>query len=302
MLFRQMEYLQAVVKYKSFHEAAEICHVSQSAISQQIKKLEDELGVKLLERHNRTFSVTEAGTHFYEKSLVISSDIQQLIKEIKEINNKRSVNIRLGCYVGYKGTELENAVAKFLAEYYPSIKTEITFGSHEELYETLECEGDNKIDIALNDQRRAFSSAYCNCVLAESRMYIAVSAGDPLSELEQVDIKDLKNKTCVLVAGAHGKEDEKAYYDKVVGLHGEYLFAESVNEARFKIIAGKGYMPVDVIGEERRDDDYAIRRILLTSNGSPVTKNYCLFWKKENSNYAIEELAEMIKAEFDGQL
>ena len=67
-----MEYLQAVIENGNFYLAAEQCHVSQSAISQQIKKLEDELGVKLLERHNRTFSLTPAGEHFYRKSLIIS--------------------------------------------------------------------------------------------------------------------------------------------------------------------------------------------------------------------------------------
>ena len=48
MLLRQMEYLQAVIENGNFYLAAEQCHVSQSAISQQIKKLEDELGGKLL--------------------------------------------------------------------------------------------------------------------------------------------------------------------------------------------------------------------------------------------------------------
>ena len=72
LLLRQMEYLQAVIENGNFYLAAEQCHVSQSAISQQIKKLEDELGVKLLERHNRTFSLTPAGEHFYRKSLIIS--------------------------------------------------------------------------------------------------------------------------------------------------------------------------------------------------------------------------------------
>lgn len=77
MLFRQIEYFQAVIETGSFYQAAEKCNVSQSAISQQIKKLEEELGVKLLDRHNRTFSLTPAGEHFYRKSLVIVSDIEQ---------------------------------------------------------------------------------------------------------------------------------------------------------------------------------------------------------------------------------
>ena len=45
MLLRQIEYLQAVIEHGNFYEAAEQCHVSQSAISQQIRKLEDELDV-----------------------------------------------------------------------------------------------------------------------------------------------------------------------------------------------------------------------------------------------------------------
>ncbi|MDE6698568.1 MAG: LysR family transcriptional regulator [Lachnospiraceae bacterium] len=76
MLFRQMEYLQAIIECGNFYVAAEKCNVSQSAISQQIKKLEDELGVQLLKRHNRTFSLTPAGEYFYKKSLIIRSDLE----------------------------------------------------------------------------------------------------------------------------------------------------------------------------------------------------------------------------------
>ena len=82
MFLRQIEYLQAVIEQGNFYLAAEQCHVSQYAISQQIKKLEDELGVKLLERHNRTFSLTPAGEHFYRKSLVISESLSARPKEL----------------------------------------------------------------------------------------------------------------------------------------------------------------------------------------------------------------------------
>ena len=95
MLLRQIEYFQAVIENGNFYEAAEQCHVSQSAISQQIKKLEEELDVKLLERHNRTFSLTPAGEHFYRKSLVITGDIRQMVRETKRIaaNDHASLKI-----------------------------------------------------------------------------------------------------------------------------------------------------------------------------------------------------------------
>ena len=61
MLLRQIEYFQAVVEQNSFTAAAEQCNISQSAISQQIQALEAELGVKLLERVKRRFTLTPAG-------------------------------------------------------------------------------------------------------------------------------------------------------------------------------------------------------------------------------------------------
>ena len=61
MLLKQMKYFISVVECNSFTEAAEQCYISQSAISQQIKALEQELGVDLIKRNNRQFTLTPAG-------------------------------------------------------------------------------------------------------------------------------------------------------------------------------------------------------------------------------------------------
>lgn len=293
MLFRQMEYLQAVIACGNFYLAAEQCHVSQSAISQQIKKLEDELGVKLLARHNRTFSLTPAGEHFYRKSLVITGDIHQLVRETKRIADTDHAVLRIGYYKGYHGNELSEAVALF-SEKYPTVDVNITVGSHEELYHAME---NNTIDLALNDQRRAFSDAYCNEVLAESKLYIELSARNPLNRLDHLDLSDLKNTPCILVMNQTGQQEEQEYYETVIGLHGEFLFADTMQEARLKLITGQVYLPVDVIGEHEWFDT-AVSRIPLTRNGKPIRKTYCAFWKKDNSGYYIEEFAEMLKTMF----
>ena len=68
MLFRQMKYFTAVVDCGSFTEAAEHCYISQSAISQQIRALEKDMGVELIYRENRRFSLTSAGEYFYDQS------------------------------------------------------------------------------------------------------------------------------------------------------------------------------------------------------------------------------------------
>ena len=63
MLLKQMKYFVSIVENNSFTEAAEKYFVSQSAISQQIKSLEMELGVELILRGNRSFTLTSAGEY-----------------------------------------------------------------------------------------------------------------------------------------------------------------------------------------------------------------------------------------------
>ena len=293
MLLRQIEYFQAVIECGNFYLAAEECHVSQSAISQQINKLESELGIKLLDRHNRTFSLTPAGEHFYRKSLVITGDLKQLIRETKRIGDKNNYVLKIGYYKGYHGNELSEAVALF-SEKYPTVDVQITVGSHEELYHAME---NGSIDLALSDQRRAFSDAYNNEILAESRIYIELSSKNTLSKLQSIDVKDLKNSSCILVINQSGQKEEQEYYESIIGLKGDFLFADSIQEARLKIITGQGYMPVDVIGEQFWFDT-AVCRIPLTRNKQPVKKVYCAFWKKDNSGYYIEDFAEMLKSGF----
>lgn len=293
MLLRQIEYLQAVIENGNFYIAAEQCNVSQSAISQQIKKLEDELGVKLLERHNRTFSLTPAGEHFYKKSLVITADIRQMIRETKRIADKNNAVLRIAYYKGYHGNELSEAVTIF-SEKYPAVDVQIMVGSHEELYHAME-NGD--IDLALSDQRRAFSDAYNNEILTESKIYIEMSVKNPLSKLSSLEAADLKNTPCILIINQTGQKEEQEYYESVIGLHGEFIFADTMQEARLKLITGQGYMPVDVIGEQVWGDT-AVCRIPLCRNSHVIKKTYCAFWKKDNSGYYIEDFAKTLHSCF----
>lgn len=293
MLFRQIEYFQAIVEAGNFYQAAEKCSVSQSAISQQIKKLEQELEVKLLDRHNRTFSLTPSGEHFYRKSLILVSDLEQIKLETKRIASNDHAILRIGYYKGYHGNELSEAVAAFSAKY-PTIEISIMVGSHDELYKSLESD---KVDLVLSDQRRAFSDLYNNEILSESHTYIEISKHNPLSRLEMVEIAELKNTPCILVINSSGQEEEKAYYEDIVGIKGDYLFADSVQEARLKIITGQGYMPVDVIGNQAWANS-TIERVPLVRNGEPIRKTYCAFWRKDNSKSYTKDFAKMIKAIF----
>lgn len=59
-----------------------------------------------------------------------------------------------------------------------------------------------------------------------------------------------------------GQQEEQRYYEEIIGLKGTFLFADTPQEARLKIISGQGYMPVDVIGEQVWFDS-AVNRTLF---------------------------------------
>ena len=152
MLFRQMKYFTTVVECNSFTEAAERCYISQSAISQQIRALEKELGVELIHRENRKFTLTPAGEYFYGQSKGILEEVEDIRRETIRIGQDAELQLRIGYLRCYSGQELHEAVAEF-SRLYPETAISIVNGTHEELYDLLRFGG---VDLILSDQRRAF--------------------------------------------------------------------------------------------------------------------------------------------------
>lgn len=293
MLLRQIEYFQSVVRNNSFTLAAEEHHISQSAISQQIKGLEDELGVELLRRKNRRFELTEAGRHFYKRSLVITADLEQLCRETVRLGKKDAATLSVGFLISYDGDEFTRAIAAF-AEAYPAVTVNVMSGNHEELYDALRF---GKVDLVLNDQRRAFSDEYENLILSESVCYVEMATHNPLSQLAEVEIADLRHLPCILVASKEQQEEERRYYRDVVGFKGEFLFAETMQEARVMAVSNRGVLPV----EGRRNDSFygaTLKRTPLLRGGSPIHRIYCAFRKKDNSNPYTEPFAELLIKQF----
>lgn len=92
-------------------------------------------------------------------------------------------------------------------------------------------------------------------------------------------------------------EVEREYYQMVIGFQGDFLFAENLEEARLLVISGQGFLPA---AENNRmiGSDISINRVPLFREADQITRNDCLFWKKENSGYYVEEFADMMKQKY----
>lgn len=171
----------------------------------------------------------------------------------------------------------------------------IEYGNHEELYELLRTGG---VDLVLNDQRRAFSDEYVNLILTVGNAYIEISSRNPIALLPSITPQELKNVPCILVASREQRENEQEYYHGVVGFQGDFLYAENLEEARLMVIGGQGFMPVEG-AKSGGSFGSAISRTPLFRGDSQIMRNYCAFWKRDNSGYYVEEFADMLKRKFE---
>ena len=290
MLFRQMKYFTAVVECGSFTEAAEQCYISQSAISQQIRALEKELGVELIHRENRKFTLTPAGEYFYSRSKGLLEEADDIRRETVRIGQDDELQLRIGYLRCYSGQELHQAVAEF-SRLYPEVSISIVNGTHEELYDLLRFGG---VDLILSDQRRAFSSQYENYQLLQCGCYAELSVSSSLSSQESVELDSLKRIPCILISSREQQNTEQDYFQNTLGFGGQFLFAENLEEGRLMVAGNRGFLPIESVGT-LPPAGAAIRRLPIVRIGQQLQRNYCVFWLKDQTNYYIEEFAGILR-------
>ena len=290
MLFRQMKYFISVVECSSFTEAAEQCYISQSAISQQIRSLEKELGVELIHRENRRFTLTPAGEYFYEQSKGILNEVEDIRRETFRIGKDKEMELKIGYLRCYSGQELHQAVAEF-SRLYPEVSIHIVNGTHEELYDLLRFGG---ADLVLTDQRRAFSDKYANFQLLKCGCYAELSVRSPFAEQESVTMEELKRQACILISSREQQNIEEDYYKNTLGFGGRFLFAENLEEGRLLVAGNRGFLAVERVGT-LSPCGTGVKRLPVMEQGQQLKRNYCLFWVKENASYYIEEFAEILR-------
>ena len=294
MLLRQMEYFCAVVNTGSFTKAAEQYFISQSAISQQIKALESNLGVELLKRSKRSFTLTPAGQHFYKHSQDILAQIENLEFEVEGIANGYAAKVTLGYLSRYEGWEIQAAIAAFVSRH-PQIEINSVPGSHDELYRML-LSGD--VDLAFNDRRRNLSDDFVNMHLFTGFDYIEVSENARFANTEELKVKDLKGATCILIASPELELVEQTFYRDVMNFDCDFRFVRSREEGRMLVAGNQGFMPIETRHQEDAKGTILQRIPLVDTKGPQLSHEYYAFWPKMRTNPLIEECAEILESVF----
>ena len=293
MLLRQMKYFLAVADCKSFSEAAEQCFISQSAISQQMKVLEDELGTELIRRSNRRFQLTDIGEYFYSRSKDIVKETEDLKEEIRKMNSKQ---FRIGCRSGYIVRRLCTAMNTFLDDN-KDISMDVIYGDHDELMAMLH---KGELDMVFNDLRHENeATSFGNIFVEEVEGMVAVSVRSPLAKQDEVEVEDLSHYTCVLLSSEKHQEKEKNFFRMIFHTENNFALARNLPSALTMVINNVGFMPVVSNFDAHEFLGKFAKLLPVKRAGEALHIKYYAFYNKEYSSEEnikiINKVVELLK-------
>ena len=132
MLLRHIRYLKAVADHGSFTRAAEALHVSQPALSQQIRELEERLGVQLLDRSGRRIRPTDHGAAYLAYARRALEELEEGARAVRDVEDLSAGSIRLGVTPSVAAYLIGPLLQRFRARY-PGIFLGIRVSAQEEI-------------------------------------------------------------------------------------------------------------------------------------------------------------------------
>ncbi|KRF10728.1 LysR family transcriptional regulator [Paenibacillus sp. Soil787] len=242
MELRQLQYAIQIAIERNFSRAAEKLHIAQPSLSQQLSKLEKEIGVLLFQRSTNSVELTHAGSLFVEKSQKILDMVEQLKKEMEDISQMKKGRLVVGSMPITGSTILPFVVPVFQAAY-PDIEITLVEETSSNL-ETLTMNGQTDISL-LSLPLREDSLVYET--LLEEEIVLAVPPTHPLAaSKEPIRIEQLEKEAFIALKKGQGFRKLTLELCQKAGITPNIVFESSNMETVQSLVAagmGIGFVP-----------------------------------------------------------
>jgi LysR family transcriptional regulator, transcription activator of glutamate synthase operon len=192
MEFRQLRYLEAVVRHRHFTRAADELHVAQSALSHQVARLEQELGMRLLQRTTRSVEPTEAGLLVAARARSILAEAGALREEVDELRGLVRGRVTVGALLFGGELDIPALLARFTSSY-PEIDVGLREGTVQRMVEGLR---DGSIDLAFVLEREP-RDEFERAPLSSEELAVVMSPGHALASPEPIRIRALADERLI---------------------------------------------------------------------------------------------------------
>jgi len=279
MELRQLRYFVAIVDHGSLSRAALVLHVAQPALTQQLRQLEDELGVQLLHRTAQGVLSTDAGKVFYQHALAILKQVADAQAAVVQSAERPSGSVTLGLPHSISGA-LALPLLSTIRERYPEITLQLTEELTGNLAEQLRA-GRVNLAVLLDDGQLG---SFATTALVEEELRYICRADAPPAQRASVTLREALDTTLILPGPQHGVRPRIESTARAAGLQvRDVIEINSIAILKSAILAGMGatLLPVaPVLGEVERGamralpivDPAIVRTVVLCSSRNiPLT-------------------------------
>jgi LysR family transcriptional regulator, low CO2-responsive transcriptional regulator len=265
--FRQLEIFCAVTHHLSFVRASEELHLSQPAVSMQIKQLEEALGLPLLDRFGKRVALTEAGVRLHEHASRVIGELNDAEETVNQLKGLRGGRITVGM-VSTAKYFAPKLIARFTAQH-PNLDLRILAGNRGTLHGYLHR---NEIDLAVMGRPPRGLEMVTEAFAQHP--YVIIAAPDhPCAKADSIDLFELRGETMLLrepESGTRALSDE--YFEKTLFRPKRLIEMDSNEMIKQAVIAGMGVALISLhtLALELRHGALAILKV----QGTPLMRTW----------------------------
>lgn len=294
MNLRDLEYLIAVDEERHFNKAAQRCFVSQPTLSGQLKKLEDELGVLLIERNTRQVSMTDVG-------IAVAQQARKVLKEIKAI--KEVTQSFADPMAGELQVGLIPTVAPYLLPIViPVLKRSfpnLTLWLHE--YQTailLEKLNNAELDLLIL-ALPIDTDEFAEITLFEEAFWLAVPHHETLSHKTNIQLMDLDKREMLLLEEGHCLRGQALDVCFSAGATENNIFrATSLETLRHMVGEGLGMTLLPELSVPKKRTKSDLIKYIPFKKPKPTRRIGIVYRKGSYREKIYQKMAQVIKESF----
>jgi LysR family hydrogen peroxide-inducible transcriptional activator len=265
MQIHQLRYFCAIAKTGSFTRAAQHEHLAQPSLSQQVRKLEDELGTRLFDRLGRTVRLTRLGEAFLPRAEDILRQVASAKSEIHEMAGIEQGRLIIGAIPTIAPYFLAQCLASF-ARRFPHVQVNVVEEATHELLNRIHEGGADLALLAL-----PVPNNHCVCQeLFRERLYAVIPADHGLASLTRLHLKQIESDPFLLLKEGHCFRENTLAACRRARLHPNVVFESGQFTTILAMVAaGTGVSVVPEMAIEQREgcrfiplaDESAYRRV-----------------------------------------
>ena len=290
MELRHLRYFVAVGEALSFTKAAEQLHLAQPSLTRQIKNLEAEIGVRLLNRNKGKVSLTPEGRSFLSDAKRVLAHSTDIVESVQRLHRGEIATLNIGYVANFFPAPLPASLAAFQRKF-PMVSVNLFDMTYGDQLRALE---EGRIDLGFVKMQPSLATRELQFrSLGSDKIIVAVREGDRLEQNAVIRLKDLRSMFFIGMS-------EKSYPGyrswltqtcRKAGFAPKVLQDVEIERIVLQAVgAGLGVALLPEQVEKLRHENVVFRPLAPT-----IRTLSCIAWKKENTSTVLKAYVEALK-------